>query len=232
MSCEFAQSDAAYVLGSLPPAERLAYERHLSTCADCSAAVRELAGIPGLLAIVDPAHLEGEATPPLPDTLLPALVRDVRSSQRRRSAVVGAIAAAVAAVAVGSLAVATDLPGRGEPVAAPTTTASSPASGVAMEAVGHTPVRVDVLLAGVAWGTKVDLTCSYESTERGYEASPGATYALVVQTTDGRSEQVATWQGLPGRTMHVQGATAAQRHDIQRVELQTADGVVVLQLNV
>jgi len=232
MSCEFAQSDAAYVLGSLSPTERLAYERHLATCADCSAAVRELAGIPGLLAQVDPAVLEGRATPPVPATLLPSLVRDVRSSQRRRSALVAAIAAAVAAVAVGSLAIATDLPGRGEPTAAPTTTSSSPASGIAMQAVGHTPVRADVLLAGVAWGTKVDLTCSYEAAERGYEASPGATYALVVQTTTGRSERVATWQGLPGRTMHVQGATATQRHDIQRVELQTTDGVVVLQLKV
>lgn len=232
MSCEFVQADAAYVLGSLSPAERLAYERHLPTCADCSSAVRELAGIPGLLAQVDPAVLEAEAPPPVPATLLPALVREVRASQRRRSALVAAIAAAVAAVAVGSLAVATDLGGRDEQVAAPRVTASSPAPGVAMEAVGHTPVRADLLLAGVAWGTRVDLTCSYEEAERGYEARPDATYALVVRTTDGRSEQVATWQGLPGRTMHVQGATAAQRHDIQRVELQTTDGLVVLQLNV
>ena len=105
MTCEQAHLDGAYVLGSLSPGERLAYERHLSGCARCSRAVRELAGIPGLLASVDARDLEPDAGAPLPPTLLPSLVREVRRSQRRRSAVVGAVAAAVTAVAVGALAV-------------------------------------------------------------------------------------------------------------------------------
>ena len=46
--------DAAYVLGSLSPAERREYEEHLAGCTGCQAAVSELAGMPGLLAQVPP----------------------------------------------------------------------------------------------------------------------------------------------------------------------------------
>lgn len=100
-----------------------------------------------------------------------------------------------------------------------------------MTAVGTTPVRADVLIAGVAWGTRLDVTCSYEEADE-YEVSPAAEYALVVQTRDGRIEQVATWKGLPGRTMRVSGATATNRSDIQTVEVRTEEGVVVLRLSV
>ena len=43
---------------------------------------------------------------------------------------------------------------------------------------------------------------------------------------------VATWKGLPGRTMRVSGATATSRGDIRTVELRTAEGTVVLRLSV
>ncbi|MCU1526597.1 MAG: hypothetical protein JWP75_360, partial [Frondihabitans sp.] len=46
----FADWDAAYVLGSLSPAERRDYEDHLATCYDCSRSVAEFAAMPGLLA--------------------------------------------------------------------------------------------------------------------------------------------------------------------------------------
>ena len=41
--------DAAYVLGALDVDDRRAYERHLAHCATCSAAVSEMAGLPGIL---------------------------------------------------------------------------------------------------------------------------------------------------------------------------------------
>lgn len=47
---EFATYDAAYVLGALSPEDRQAFEEHLQECDRCAAAVRELAGLPGLLA--------------------------------------------------------------------------------------------------------------------------------------------------------------------------------------
>lgn len=233
MSCEFAHLDGSYVLGALSPTERLEFERHLASCAECSRSVRELAGIPGLLAQVDLSDIEDVPVPPVPATLLPSLVGEVRSSQRRRSVWVGALAASVAALAAGTFTVATGL-GRDEPMVAsnPTPSASSTASKLPMESVGASPISADVALAGVAWGTRLEMTCSYGKGEDDYEAIHGWVYGLFVQTRDGRFEQVATWKGLPGRTMNLQAATAAQREDIQRVEVRTTGGVVVLRLSV
>lgn len=44
--------DGAYVLGALSSGDRCEYEEHLNTCAPCSQAVADLAGLPGLLAKV------------------------------------------------------------------------------------------------------------------------------------------------------------------------------------
>ncbi len=48
----------------------------------------------------------------------------------------------------------------------------------------------------------------------------------------GREEQVATWKGLPGKTMRLTGATATGRTDITTVEVRTADGKVLFTLPV
>ena len=89
MTCGFAHFDAVYVLGALAPSERLDFERHLAGCAECSRSVRQLAGLPGLLAHVHMDELEPADGPPLPSTLLPSLVREVQRTQRRRSVLVG-----------------------------------------------------------------------------------------------------------------------------------------------
>ncbi len=241
MTCQFAHLDGAYVLGSLAPTERRDFEAHLPGCAECSRGVRELAGLPGLLAQVDVADLEAR-TPdaPLPSTLLPALVREVQGQQRRRSLLTAAIAAAVAALFVGALAVG-GVFDRSSPTtsaATPTATRSAGPVGQAMEPVsGNTgPAKVAVALTGVAWGTKVDLTCSYPqaSGDDGKWSGPGASsaYALVVHTREGREEQVATWKALPGKTMRLTGATATGRTDITTVEVRTAEGKVLFTLPV
>ena len=66
--------------------------------------MRELAGLPGLLGRVDARVLEQPpADEPVPDTLLPALSREVvRSGRRRTLAAAGLAAAVVAVVAVGA----------------------------------------------------------------------------------------------------------------------------------
>ncbi len=235
MTCEMAHLDGSYVLGALSPGERLEFERHLAGCVECSRSVRELAGLPGLLAQVDVRDLEPASGPPLPPTLLPSLVREVRGSERRRSVLIavvaGSVAATVAAVAVGGLAVGGAFDDGREPTSTPSTTVvTATPTGQPMIAVGPTPVRADVLLSAVAWGTRLDLRCSYAADAGDYEASSGGEYALVVHTRDGRDEQVATWRGLPGRTMRLSAATATSRSDIETVELRTADGVVVLRL--
>ncbi len=240
MSCEHTDLDGAYVLGALSPSERQEFERHLVGCAACGRAVRELAGLPGLLAHVSAEDLEPVDVPPLPATLLPSLVHGVRVAQRRRSALVAAVAAGVAVLAVGGLAVGGAFDDGERSAAAPSTTATtsptSPAvdvpSAMPMEPAGPSPVSAEVLLASVPWGTRLDVTCSYKDGEEEYEASPDGTYALVVRTRDGRTEQVATWHGVPGRRMHLSAATATRRGDIASVEMRTTDGLVVLRLTV
>lgn len=232
MSCEFAHHDGSYVLGALSPAERQEFERHLDTCADCARGVRELAGLPGLLGRLDPAALD---TPPddepVPETLLPRLLREVRRTERRRVRwAVGVAAAAAVAAVTGTLAASGVLSGS-DPVAVPgpTATVSTPA-GRDMMPLGQGRVRASLAFESMPWGTRLRLTCTYASSGR-YGALPPATYRLLVRTRDGRTEQVATWRALPGKTMRLAAATAASPRDIVSVEVRTADGHPVLALS-
>ena len=233
MTCELADRDGSYVLGALSTVERREFERHLEGCAECARSVRELAGLPGLLARVDPAVLEEpDGIEPVPETLLPALVRDVRRAGRRRTLVTAGLAAAAAVVVAGvPFAVSGALDG-GTPSASPSAPVSSaPAApvGQAMVPIGGAPVRASLAFASVTWGTKLDLTCTYAPT--GYYHLPRrVTYALVVRTRDGRTEQVGTWRSLEGRTMRLTAATSTPRSDIASVEVRTTDGRPVLHL--
>jgi hypothetical protein len=231
-ACPLSHSDAAYVLGALSPAERHEFEQHLGGCKDCSRSVRELAGIPGLLSRIDPSVLESPAeTPPVPDTLLPALLTEVRRTRRRRTYVVGGLAAAAVLALVAALGVFGVLSDQRAPVAAPPSASVSAPSELTMHAVGGAPVRASLALEPVLWGTRLDLTCTYEPDPDQYSGLPHkATYVLVVRTRDGRSEQVGTWQAIDGRTMRLSAATAARRAQIASVEVQTTDGRPVLRL--
>jgi hypothetical protein len=99
-----------------------------------------------------------------------------------------------------------------------------------MVPVGGAPVRASVALASVTWGTRLDLTCTYAPTHEGYHLPRRVTYALVVRTRDGRTEQVGTWSSLQGRTMRLTAATSAAVRDIASVEVRTTDGRPVLEL--
>ncbi len=172
MSCDFTQDDGSYVLGALSPAERQAFEEHLAGCAECARSVRELAGLPGLLARVDPDVLDSPPVgDPVPDTLLPSLVRHARRSQRRRMlATAGVAAAAAAAHGPGCRGGHRRFDDDAPPAAAPSATPSVPASQT-MSPVGHAAVRGSLAFTSVLWGTKLDLTCSYNGGNE-YGAAP------------------------------------------------------------
>jgi hypothetical protein len=233
MTCEQSHLDGAYVLGSLSPAERQDFERHLSGCDECSRAVRELAGLPGLLARVDPAVL-GDSSPdvPVPDTLLPRLVASVSHERRRRRFVtVGLAAAAAVAVVTAGVGVPLAVSGAfsdGQHATAGGTTSSTP--GQRMVPLAGAPVRAQLALQPVAWGTRLDLTCTYAPTAGEYQLPQVATYVLVVRTRDGRTEQVGTWKARDGRTMRLSAATSASRDQISSVEVRTTNGKAVLRL--
>jgi hypothetical protein len=231
--CEFAHLDGSYVLGALSPAERLEYEQHLAGCKDCSRAVRERAGLPGLLARVDAEVLEQPTVDePVPDTLLPSLTREVRRSSRRRGVLLGGLAAAVAAVVVGSLAI-TGLAGSDTPSATPNTSRSTTTATPQerMRPVGHVPVRATVALASVSWGTRLNLTCTYGPESANYhDLPPSVTYALVVHTRDGHAERVGTWRAQRDRAMQFTAGTSTNERDIASVEVLTQTGRPVLRL--
>jgi hypothetical protein len=230
----FRELDAAYVLGALSSDDRREFEAHLRTCDECSKAVRELAGLPGLLAVVPTHVVEMEPAGPVPDTLLPSLVRQVRRESRRRRWQLGAAAAAAAvAVGVGGTTLA-GLPGQGTATRVTSTpTATKPSTSTAaahsMTAVRPSPLQAQVSLNQVAWGTRLDLTCTYTTPER-HPGLDEPAYVLVVRSGDGKVEQVATWRVVPGRTMRLSGATALTTADIVAVEVRTQSGTPLLTL--
>ena len=240
MSCPFAHDDAAYVLGALSPVQRLDFERHLAGCDDCTRAVRELAGLPGLLGRVEASVLKHPPVDePVPDTLLPTLSREVRRARRRRTLAAAGLAAAVAAVAAVTAVAAVIVPvvvsqvGDGDASTRDVPVASSSPSGVVaetMDPVGDVPVRASLTLEQVTWGTRLGLTCTYDPDSVDYQLPPEVDYTLFVRTRDGRTERVGSWRSVGGRTMRLSAATAASRDDIASVEVRTPDGRVVLKL--
>ena len=231
--CDFAHDDAAYVLGALSPAERLDFERHLSTCDACSRSVRALAGMPGLLDLADASVLEDPpADPPLPSTLLPSLHRAVEARQRRRTVVIAGLAAAAAAVAALAVPVGVDRVSDDPPVSAPPSTSpSSDVETLDMVADGAAPIRATLGLEQVTWGTRMLLTCTYDTEWVDFELPDEVDYLLFVEAADGHTEQVGSWRSVDGTTMKVPAATSIARRDITHVEVRTSDGRVVLRLD-
>jgi hypothetical protein len=223
---EFALYDASYVLGALSPADRREFEDHLKVCPECAGAVSELAGLPGLMSKVSIEQLTAEPEP-VPETLLPRLARAVRRERRQRRLVVGAAAAAAAClITVGAVGITRpDSPTRPQV----TVSTSSGTANLALSAVVPSPVSASARLVDMAWGTRIDLTCSYSSQGR-YPAS-GVPYAMVVIDRHGVAQQVATWKALPNRTLTVMGATSQARPDIASVEIRTLQGRTILRLS-
>jgi hypothetical protein len=231
--CAFAHDDAAYVLGALSPTERLDYERHLPGCDACSRSVRALAGMPGLLDLADASVLEHPpADPPMPSTLLPSLHRAVEARQRRRTVVVAGLAAAAAAVAALAVPVVVNRGGDDPAVSGPASTRpSADVETLDMVADGAAPIRATLGLEPVTWGTRMLLTCTYDTAWVDFELPDEVDYLLFVTTADGHTEQVGSWRSVDGTTMQVPAATSVAREDIASVEVRTSDGRVVLRLD-
>lgn len=222
-TCAFAHLDGAYVLGSLAPDERQEYEAHLRTCDHCSAAIRDLAGLPGLLGRVDPAVLESDEThEPLPETLLPRVLADVRRRDRHRWRLAAGAVAAAASVTVGAV-VWTQSGGDGSVTPVVTARAQQ------MIALHHAPLAATVALQQVPWGTRLDLSCTY-SPDSTLGMPWAVTYVLVVRTKDGSLQRLGTWRSIEGRTTTFTSGTSVDASRIASVEVRTTDGLPVLEL--
>lgn len=223
MSDEFATHDASYVLGALSPQDRLAFEAHFRGCTACSAAVAELAGVPGLLSGVSRDNArqiteQGEhSAAALPATLLPRLQAAVRLRRRRRALLqaAAAVLVAVACLAVGLLI------GRPTPAAA----GAQPQEVVALQAAAAVPVDASVSLQDKAWGTELKLRCSYHDSSGSYPER----YQLWVVGTDGTGSEVAGWKTATGvPVMNITGATSLTRDQIASIEVRGGGGKILL----
>ena len=231
---DLCNSDAAYVLGALSPADRRAYEDHLRGCAECQVSVQRLAGLPGLLALTSAESVEGEGQP-IPDTLLPGLIKRVQAERRRRNWLVGgAMAAAVAAVVllVGTLVVRSpdETAGGGGSVvtgsASPSAISSLPAidETTVMKPVGAPgPMSASLQLTDKKWGTAITVICQYTQ-----ESDASWVYDLAVIDIDGKLSPAGTWSAVPGVTARVATATSIPRDRIAAFEVRLPNGTAIL----
>lgn len=205
----FEMDDAAYVLGALRGAERSAFEAHLSTCAQCAQRVAELRAVPAMLAGITEADLAADAparSGPVPDTLLPALLRAVRTERRRRRGLIAGLASVAAACALALSLVLTWPSGHAH--AAP----------VAMTAVRPSPVQATAQLDGVDWGTSITLRCHYAGISAG-SYGDDAQYSLVVVRKDGTSQVAGSWKLTPGEQTTFRAGTAWPKSQLARIEI-------------
>lgn len=218
----FEYDDAAYVLGALTGDERRAFETHLATCADCRARVDDLRSTAELLTRVprpleDGALDEGAGPGPVPDTLLPGLLRRAGQARRRRRLLTGAIGTVAAACLV-ALAVVV-WPGSSSTPARP------PAQ--ALAAVRPNPLTVTARLTAKAWGTEIELHCTYPSDEQ-----EKLTYDLAVIDRGGRVHVAGDWTLVPGKDgIRFTTGTSVPTGQIDRLQVRTLTGVPLLELD-
>jgi anti-sigma factor RsiW len=222
-SHDYATWDAAYVLGSLSPADRREFEGHLCVCPLCSQSVSELSGIPALLSKLDGGtvaamdagdRLEG------PPNLLPSLMTEVHRHRRRvRMATWTTGAAAAVLLAVGLfVGIAGHHPTPSPPQAV--------VSALQMDQVGTTALASTVSLSSQQWGTYIDLNCVCLAPVTAHHDK----LAMVVVSRDGSHTQLATWVADPGHTAKLAGSTSTPVDQIVQVQVVAADnGNVLLQ---
>jgi hypothetical protein len=216
---QFSTWDAAYVLGSLSPAERRDFEEHLAGCPACQAAVTELAGLPGLLAQVPPEDAallavvpeETIENSPPPDML--AAVRSRQAGRRRRMVAIMAGAAAAVALVLAGIGYGLGLlpPGPSGP------------QRLAFSTVMPSGMTAVVDLIPVADGTDVAVQCSYAESN---EPRPGGgyeTYQVYVVDRAGHESMVKEWPAKPNRTMKPSGHTPLKLRQIAKVEIRDVE---------
>jgi hypothetical protein len=224
----YATWDAAYVLGSLSSTERREFEAHLEMCDRCRAAVADLSGMPallGLLSAEDVRNLDGEQPepPPLRAEVLTSVLDKVRWRRRRSrwltSAAVGVAAALLAVGLVTAI--------RPELMGLRSGDTTQTVAQLEMNKLATTPFSATVALSDFAWGTRIDMACTYGQWSGGGDAPP-SNLGMVVVGRDGSRSQVATWLGLSGATALPSGNTPMPKDQIASVELVSVDSGQVL----
>jgi anti-sigma factor RsiW len=226
-SHEYATWDAAYVLGSLSPADRREFEAHLSGCPSCTQAVAELSGMPALLSKLDSDTVtainkgDHDQAPEIAPNLLGSLLFSVRRRRRRSRLVTWSSAAAAAVLlAIGAFISVPSLTGH-SPTSAPP---QASVSALPMAQVGTTALASTVTLNSQSWGTFIDLRCVCLAPIYAHHDK----LAMVVVNRDGTHTQLATWVAEPGHTAMPAASISTPVDQIASVQVVSADNGKVL----
>jgi Putative zinc-finger len=216
MTCMHEIDVGAYVLDALEPEERLRVRAHLATCPDCRAVLRELEGLPRVLAQVPAPESQPRVLPEAPSELafrrLAHHATAVRPEPRPASVghprrwAMAAAAAAVVGVAGGVGGVVASL-GPAVPTAVSATSGAVHARAELIAAGGGT--TINLALGGVASGERCE---------------------LVAVSRDGRWETASDWTATYEGTAHVIGAVKIKPQDIDRLVIRTPDGRTLLSM--
>ncbi|KQW07744.1 hypothetical protein ASC66_01825 [Leifsonia sp. Root4] len=226
----YLDSDAAYTLGMLGPAERKEYERHLAQCKHCSRGVTALAGMPGILSMLSPAEalaLSDETPASSEERMRVAehaprpLPRASRSwTPRRRSrlrlAIVGGGAALVLVVGLGAFQLGSSL-AQNAVVAGPGPSSAPIATGTPMQATDAAVLTAALALESKPWGTRLDWQCDYLQADW-----PGGapTLELVITDHTGAESVLARWTSVGDHTASLAARTNTPSSEISRVEIR------------
>lgn len=217
--------DAAYVVGSLPIDERLEYERHLASCDQCTAAVAELAGLPGLLgklpadeaveiSYADPKQRHADLEP---ETSLASVAhRASRRRRRRRAWAAASSILAVVAAVLGGLAIGTSSDHGSVRAGSAMITAAPEADNYAMS--GGQGFAVSLAVKDASWGTRFDWGCSYGSENWAEDGS--VRYDLLAVRTDGETQVVGTWTAVGRSARGLAAVTSIPRAKIAAVQVR------------
>jgi anti-sigma factor RsiW len=224
----FRDWDAAYVLGALDSEDRRAFERHLAKCPQCSVAVAELAGLPGILSKlsnedavalladddvsigVDDHIRDGVHTPGLVQRLA---VVATRRRRRIRFGMLGAAIAVVALITIGGIAFTA---GQAPTVA---TVAMAPIQ-------NEKAVTASMAVTPKAWGTRFDWSCSYPASTGIYGSA--VSYDLVVVKKSGAQSIVATWSSTGPHAAGLSASSDIAFGDIRSVEIRLTGSTTTL----
>jgi anti-sigma factor RsiW len=216
----FAHDDAAYVLGLLSGPQRAAFEQHLAGCGDCADRVAALAPTASALAGLGPADWAAleEPAPPVPEDVLPRLLRTVRR-RRTRLRIGLAAAGTAAAAAIAALLVVLGTGGSSPPPVA---------AGRPMTAVAGTPVRATAAVVDTAWGTRITVDCRYAASGA-YLGAP-AVYTLQAVDTAGARHRLGSWT-QSGHDVEYTAGIALPESRLRAVQIALPDGTAVLTLS-
>jgi hypothetical protein len=101
-------------------------------------------------------------------------------------------------------------------------TASEPAFTAMSAAVATAPITAELALSPIRGGTRVLMNCEYKGNGGKWQ------YKLLVVPKDGAPQEVGNWSAGPGEKFSMDATTSIKHTDIDRIEIQRADGTVLL----